>query len=241
MKDHKTEYKTPRIFVDQRLAQDSTLSLSDDIAHYLKNVLRRQHGAPLRVFNGQDGEFAATLHLDKKSATIVTGEILRPFTPRARDIHLLFAPIKKDAQDFMIEKCVELGVTHFHPVLTRQTVVRDLNEKRVMRQITEAAEQCERLDIPDLAPTQKLEEILRHWPEDIMLYAAVERLDAPHLIKQEIPAKAGIIIGPEGGFNEEERDLMSSHPAIRPVSLGTNILRAETAAIISAGFLSASS
>jgi len=231
MKDQNIDYRSPRLFVEQALAENSTLSLPDDSAHYLKNVLRRPNGAKIRVFNGRDGEFSASLLLDKKSASLLIEGNIRPQPLKNFETHLLFAPIKKDAQDFMIEKAVELGVTHFHPVLTQQTVMRDLNEKRVSRQIVEAAEQCERLDIPALAPLRKLDEILRSWPGEITLHAALERSGGAFIGAGGFAEKSALLIGPEGGFSEKEREAISGAAHIRTVSLGDNILRAETAAL----------
>lgn len=106
----------------------------------------------------------------------------------------------------MIEKAVELGVTHFHPVLTHQTVIRDINHDRTQKQIREAAEQCERLDVPELLPLLKLDDVISKWPEQVSLYAAVERENAELISKKMIDPPCGILIGPEGGFSDSERE-----------------------------------
>ncbi len=232
------DHRSPRIFVERNLSENSTFSLDEDTTHYLKNVLRRPDGSLLRVFNGRDGEFIASLTPQSKKLYILDiQKKIREQNQTAKEIHLVFAPIKKDRQDFMIEKAVELGATHFHPVLTQQTVIRDLNEVRVNKQIQEAAEQCERLDIPKLEPLLKLDTFLRNWKDTIPLYAALERSDAEH-IKNMPSLFCAILIGPEGGFSDDEKEMFLKNPKVKPVTLGERILRAETAAIYSLSILS---
>lgn len=221
----------PRLFVESDLGENTTLSLDEDSAHYLKNVLRRPDGSKLRVFNGRDGEFIAVFTPEtRKTYLLKTENRIKPQPSTRKETHLVFALIKKDRQDFMIEKAVELGVTHFHPLLTQQTVIRDLNEKRVIKQIQEAAEQSERLDLPKLMPLKKLDEVLRGWP-DMPLFAGIERTDSELLGKIAIPDNSGLLIGPEGGFSEAERELLLKNEKITAVSFGDQILRAETAAL----------
>lgn len=131
----------------------------------------------------------------------------------------------------MIEKSVELGVTHFHPVLTQQTIIREVNEERLRKQIQEAAEQCERLDLPLLAPLKKIDLLIREWPEEISLFAALEREEAENLKKLLKQDHLAILIGPEGGFSDSEKELLEKTAKIQAVSLGNDILRAETAAL----------
>lgn len=223
-------YRLPRIVIDQDLNEGAEIPLDEDVAHYLKNVLRRPDGAELRVFNGRDGEFIASTQTHSKKLTVMTIKKQIRIQPGVgHETHLVFALIKKDRQDFMIEKAVELGVTHFHPVLTQQTIIRDLNETRLQKQIREASEQCERLDIPQLLPLKKLESLA--WPNDIPLYAGLERQDVPFLGSIDAPFKTGLLIGPEGGFSEQEHAFLLKDKTITPVSLGDTILRAETASI----------
>lgn len=231
------DYRSPRIFVESDLAENSTISLDDDTAHYLKNVLRRADGSVVRVFNGQDGEYlAAFTPQSKKSYALDIQNRLREQTNTSKEIHLVFAPIKKDRQDFMIEKAVELGATHFHPVLTQQTIIRDLNETRVKKQIQEAAEQCERLDIPKLEPLLKLDQFLRNWSDGIPLYTALERSDKEPLCSAS--SSCAILIGPEGGFSDDEKEMLLNNPKVTAVTLGERILRAETAALYALSILS---
>jgi 16S rRNA (uracil1498-N3)-methyltransferase len=223
-------HKLPRLYVTQPLSKDNHIPLSVEQAHYLKNVLRLKIGDQLRAFNGKDGEWLLTLTtLEKKSAEASATKQLTEQDDPKQKIHLYFAPIKKNRMDFLIEKAVELGVTDLHPIITERTEVRKLNTERIKAQIIEAAEQCERSDIPILHPITQLSVLLQNPSFDYTILAALERQDAPHL--GMVGTEIGFMIGPEGGFSLEEIKILSNHPKIRAVSLGTRILRAETAAL----------
>lgn len=242
MRNEDYDTRSPRLFVENNLKENITLLLDDKQAHYLKNVLRRPDGSKLRVFNGKDGEYLANFTVkDKKTCVLNIEHQTRPQNTSSKEFHLVFSPIKKDRMDFMIEKSVELGVTHLHPILTRHTSVRDLNEDRVIKQIQEAAEQCERLDLPKIFPLKKLEDCLKDWPDGVPLCAAIERENARFVGKLESKNKIGLLIGPEGGFSNEEKNDLLEHSKIIPVHLGENILRAETAAIFGLSILIAKS
>jgi 16S rRNA (uracil1498-N3)-methyltransferase len=146
------------------------------------------------------------------------------------DLWLLFAPIKRGRIDWLVEKATELGAARLVPVLTRRTVVDRLNLDRLHAHVVEAAEQCERTALTELAEPQKLEALLRAWPEDRTLYFADENGGAP-FAQAITPGPAAILIGPEGGFTDEERAAIRALPQTRQISLGPRILRAETAAI----------
>jgi len=195
--------------------------------------MRRKPGDQLRLFNGRDGEWLATLEtLDKKAAIAVPVRLLRPQPQQNRQVHLLFAPLKKARMDILIEKATELGVTHLHPVLTRNTEVRQINEDRLRAQIIEAAEQCERLDIPALVPIKDLT-ALAGWDKTIPLYACIERREGlPLLHVCKFGDTMAFLIGPEGGFSEDEAEKLAALPFISAVSLGDTVYRAETAALV---------
>ncbi len=224
--DHIAFKKLPRLYVDRDLQPGQTLAFPEAQAHYLRNVLRQSPGDGLRLFNGRDGEYRAVLDsVDKKSVTARCETLIRPQQDTIFSIHLFFAPIKKARLDFLIEKAVELGATHLHPIITQNTEIRVLNEDRLRLQIVEAAEQCERMDIPVLSPLQKLEDLPQFWTGETIL-ACIERHDAQPLKTETAHA---ILIGPEGGFTESETAFLNSLDFIRPVSLGPRILRSETA------------
>lgn len=195
--------------------------------------MRRPEDAELRLFNGRDGEWLGRLaFIGKKDGSVALTRQIRNAVSRPLKLHLLFAPIKKDRMDFMVEKAVELGVTDLHPVLTQYTTIRDINPERMTRQIIEAAEQCERLDLPTLHALRPLKELPKAWNSKIPVFAALERMDAPFIGSlPAIPQEAGLLIGPEGGFGEEERDALLKADWVKPVGLGDQILRAETAAL----------
>jgi 16S rRNA (uracil1498-N3)-methyltransferase len=223
------DFKLPRLFIDAPLAGGNAAPLTADQAHYLKNVLRRNDGDEVRVFNGRDGEWRGALTgLNKKGGLVALTAQLRIQPASARRVHLYFAPIKKAAMDWMIEKAVELGATDLHPVLTQNTEVRKLNDERLEKQIFEAAEQCERLEIPVFHP---IKPILTSFEGKFPVLAAIERVETGEIGKL-IPKNGdvGVFIGPEGGFTAEEKAFLTSKSGIIPVSLGETVLRAETAA-----------
>lgn len=227
--------KLPRLYVDAELKITGSASLDDKAAHYLGHVLRLKPGAQLRLFDGRNGEWLGEIEdIAKKSAAIKFMKQLRPQPAPGRQIHLLFAPIKKDRLDFLIEKSVELGATDLHPVLTRRTEIRKINEERLRAQIIEAAEQCERFDLPALHKLTELQDKLAHWNPQIPLLTCIERSGAVGIgsaIEGYANCNMAFLIGPEGGFDEREKEGLQKYEFAHNVSLGENILRAETAAL----------
>lgn len=219
----------PRIFIDVALNESTGITLNKQATHYLGNVLRLAMGDHIRIFNGRDGDWLCRIErLGKKDGQVIAVRQITPQTSRRRSISLLFAPIKKARQDFLIEKAVELGVTDLYPVLTDFTQVRQINAERVERQIIEAVEQCERQDIPKLHPLKSLRERLSDWPAKMPLMFCVERADAPLMSSCDLSPDIGVFIGPEGGLSDEEKELGDN---FTPVSLGASILRSETAVV----------
>jgi 16S rRNA (uracil1498-N3)-methyltransferase len=188
----------------------------------------------------RDGEFLARIEaVDKKAVTFTIEQSLRKPRVAPRKIHLLFAPIKKERMDFLIEKAVELGATDLHPVLTQNTDIRKINEERLQAQMIEAAEQCERMDIPALHAVDDLFKILALWNRNIPVVAALERFGADPLLVQTISGDCAVLIGPSGGFTQDEKEKLAALGFVRPVSLGENILRSETAAAAALAILTA--
>ncbi len=224
--------KAPRIFVEHALAESDSFCFEDKVHHYLKNVMRVKDGAPVRLFNGRDGEYLGQIeHAGKKDMCVTVIKRLFPQKAAPRKLHLLFSPIKKERMDFLIEKAVELNVTDIHPVLTLHSDIRKLNSDRMRLQIIEAAEQCERLDIPTLHPAEDMFKKLGAWNASVSMLAALERFDAKPIHECACDTECGILIGPSGGFSEDEKQKLAKLAYVTPVSLGKNILRAETAAI----------
>lgn len=228
-------FKLPRLYVDAPIEKGRVVPLSVDQAHYFKTVLRRQDGDQVRIFNGRDGEFLCTLQEMTKKGGLACAERQTREQPRdSSAVHLFFAPIKKSRMDWLIEKAIELGATDLHPVITQNTEVRELNNKRLMQQMHEAAEQCERLDLPVLHDSIKLNTLTTHAPKDTALLAALERGETKpiaEMIKAGTPV--AILIGPEGGFTAQESEWIQEKSGWSPVSLGPRILRSETAVCVS--------
>lgn len=226
-------YTLPRLYVEMPLSEGETLDLTKEQAHYLGNVLRKALGDSARVFNGESGEWRAEISaISKRAANLTVMEQLRG--PKAcPDITLCFAPIRKHRTSFIIEKAAELGVRTLQPIITARTQFPKFNVEKARVQAIEAAEQTERLDIPVVEKPQKLEAMLEDWDAGRTLIFADEAGDAFPALNalKTLKGSAAILIGPEGGFMPQERDLLRGHNFVRPVSLGPRILRADTAAM----------
>ncbi len=222
-----------RLWVKASLSEGTEIALSLDQTHYLCHVLRLKAGDGVRLFDGETGEWLARItEVGKKSALVRIEDRLRPQAPPAPSRHVIFSPIRKERMDFLIEKAVELGVTDFHPVIMDRSMVRDINPERLHRQIQEAAEQSERLDLPVLHALRPLTQAVTAFPEGVDLYGCIERVDAPFIGAMSFSSgPCGFVIGPEGGFTESEREFLLARQELHPVSLGPNILRAETAVL----------
>ncbi len=224
-----------RLYHPYDLFANQPLRLNEGQFHYLRHVLRAAIGHPLVVFNERDGEWSAVLTaFSKTTATVTVEKHLRPPVMGA-DISLMFAPIKHDPLTFLIEKATELGVRHFHPVVTERCNIGRINQTRLINQMIEASQQCERFDIPTLSLLASLSEALSSWKSPIPLWVCQERGDVPSIAHalQTLPPKAsiGFLIGPEGGFSSQEIAYLKSFPFMQFISLGSRILRAETAAL----------
>ncbi len=215
-------------------AADLLLPMTDNQAHYLGAVLRRQPGDEVRLFNALDGEWIATVEaLRKERGRFRLRRQLRPPAPEPGPI-LLFSPLKRDATDLVVRMATELGAEALHPVLTERTVTARINAGRWTAIATEAAEQCERLSVPAIAEPVRLPELLGTWNADRPLLVALER-DATESVaawRARTPGiQPGLLVGPEGGFSPGERALLRRRPFVVPATLGPLVLRAETAVL----------
>jgi 16S rRNA (uracil1498-N3)-methyltransferase len=218
----------PRLFVDRPLAESAALTLDGAPANYLANVLRLGPGDRVKLFDDRSGEWLAEIaETGKKRVTLAVHEHLRE-REAVPDLWLLFAPIKRGRIDWLVEKATELGVARLVPVLTRRTIVDRLNLDRLRAHIVEAAEQCERTALTELMEPRKLVALLAAWPAERLLYFADETGGEPLTAE---PGPAAILIGPEGGFTDEERAAIRALPQARPIGLGPRTLRADTAAL----------
>ena len=224
-----------RLYCCDTLFENQVLTLTPAQLHYLRHVLRATVGHPLILFNERDGEWSSVLDtLSKTAATATVEEQLRPAVI-GPNISLLFAPIKHDPLTFLIEKATEMGVRHFHPVITERCNISRINQDRLKSNVMEAAQQCERFDVPVIYPLLALHKALVSWDASVPLLVCQERGDVPslaHMLKSLQPsAPVGFLIGPEGGFSFQEITYLKSFSFTRFVSLGPRILRAETAAL----------
>lgn len=224
----------PRLHVDAALAAGGRVDPPDAQAHYLRTVLRLADGAPVRLFNGRDGEWLARLAATgRRGAALLVGRQVRGQAPPG-DLWLCFAPLKKARTDLVVEKAAELGAALVQPVMTWRTDPARVNTDRLRAIAIEAAEQCERLDVPVLGEPVRLDRLLADWPAERLLVAAAEAgptLPIAALAAAERGRPAALLVGPEGGFAREELDALRELPFVRAASLGPRILRAETAAI----------
>lgn len=220
-----------RLFVEPPLAPGRTLNLAEAQSHYLAQVMRLAEGDTVKLFDGVHGEFQARIaKLARKAATL---EILqRTRAPeREPDCWLCFALLKRQKTDLVVEKATELGASVIQPVLTARTQADHVNLERLRAIATEAAEQCERLVVPEIRAPLALPRLLADWPQR-RLYVADERRRAAVLRPEPDAAlPSALLIGPEGGFTDAELDGIGVSPLVTRVSLGRRILRAETAAI----------
>ena len=221
---------TPRLFVAAPLGPGQ-VRIEGPQAHYLVSVMRTKAGDPVKLFDGVSGEWLGVANtVGKRDLILDVTERLRE-REHVPDLWLCAAPLKKGRVDWLVEKACELGVARLVPTLTRRTVVDRLNLERLQAHMIEAAEQCGRTAVPELAEPVKLTALLRDWPAGRTLYFADEAGGVPALAAmRDGPAAAAILIGPEGGFDDAERDAIRALPGAVGVSLGPRILRADTAA-----------
>jgi 16S rRNA (uracil1498-N3)-methyltransferase len=227
-----------RLFVEADLAAGAEAALDEAQAHYLRHVMRRADGAALSLFNGRDGQWSATLSLrGKKAAAAVVGARTREQTVEP-DLWLCFAPVKRARIDYIAEKATELGASVLQPIVTRHTIVERVNIDRLRANAVEAAEQTERLSVPDVRPAIDLTRLLGDWPAGRRLLMCDETGGGPPIaeVLAGLDAEArtapwAIIIGPEGGFAATEIDLLRRIKDVTAVGLGPRILRADTAAL----------
>ena len=230
-----------RLFVASPLAGGQTLALAPGQARRLASVLRLKAGDRIKLFNGADGEWVGVIEsLGKSSARVLLETMVREQTT-PNGPWLAFAPLKKSRLDMVIEKATELGVARLVPVITKRTESKRVNLERLHAQTVEAAEQCERMDIPLVSEPVKLDALPAVWPKERKLFVAAERLSATPLAdatKQNF-GPGGVLVGPEGGFEEGELDWILKQPISVGIGLGPRILRAETAAIAALTLLQA--
>jgi len=230
----RANYRMQRLFLPHDLIQDAVVEPDPQQSHYLSHVLRLKPTAKLLVFNGRDGEWLAEVAtVEKKKVLLTLLAQVRPQPPHS-DLLYCFAPLKAGRLDYLVQKAVEMGAGVLQPVITQHTQMSTVGTDRLRANAVEAAEQCGILAIPRVEDAIKLDRLLWLWEPGRRLIFCDEGADT----NNPIPAlsavaerKLGLLVGPEGGFSEEERQQLRALPYVTPIPLGPRILRADTAAV----------
>lgn len=224
-----------RLFVNEDLKTGAELSPNTDQAHYLMKVMRASNGEGVVLFNGRDGEWLSIIEQATKKRCLLRISEQRRLQVQEPDIWLAFAPLKKTNTDFVIEKATELGVSRLIPVFTERTNTGRVNASRLKLIAMEAAEQCDRLSVPDVSEAISFADLIADWPTDRTLLIPDETGGGQSLNSvleaSDTGRPHGFLIGPEGGFAASELDAIENLPFVTRVGLGPRILRAETAAL----------
>ncbi|WP_336294739.1 16S rRNA (uracil(1498)-N(3))-methyltransferase [Bartonella sp. CB169] len=233
-------YKLKRLFIRQSLALNEEIMIEGAQAAYLVHVLRMKEGAEILLFNGQDGEWLAKLISIKKKFVVV--QLIRQERLQTNHSNIIycFAPLKNARLDYMVQKAVEMGVLILQPVITHHTQVTRINMMRMEANVVEASEQCGILSLPKCMPAVSLEKLLARWDKTQPLFFCDEvckSYNPLHILKKYKVTTPGVLIGPEGGFSEKERNFLQKHSFVIPISLGSRILRADTAAVAALALL----
>lgn len=234
------EYRMQRLFLRHVLASGASVEADRGQANYLLNVLRLKEGDQILVFNGSDGEWLADIvPTGRKACDIRLVERTREQTP-APTLDYLFAPLKHARLDYMVQKAVEMGAGRLRPVLTQHTQTSRINLERMEANVIEASEQCGVISVAKVLAPRSLKEVLETWSEQdagrrMLFCDEVAETSNPIPALADLADQASgpyaILIGPEGGFSEEERALLHAHDAVTAIPLGPRILRADTAAV----------
>jgi 16S rRNA (uracil1498-N3)-methyltransferase len=234
--------KLQRLFVKSPLRPEAEIELAPEQAHYLINVLRCKTGDEVLLFNGVDGEWRGTITtLSRRTVALTLAEQTRAQS-EGPDLHYLFAPLKRARLDYMAQKATELGASLLKPVLTRRTVAERVNLERLGANAVEAAEQCGVLRVPEIAAPEKLADTLQHWDKTRLLIFADEAasVTSPLAALANVePRPLAVLIGPEGGFESDERAMLLDRPFVLPISLGPRVMRADTAAVAALALVNA--
>jgi 16S rRNA (uracil1498-N3)-methyltransferase len=224
---------TPRLFVDQALEEALEVTLGPEQSHYLGNVLRLGAGDAVDVFNGSDGAFLAHVAEVAKKKMVLRIERLTNAVKPPPDIDYLFAPLKHQRLDYLVQKATELGARRLRPVITARTVAERVNLERMRANVIEAAEQCNLVFVPDVVEPISLSAALRNWDAARALIYCDETAQVGNAVAalSKLKTPAAILVGPEGGFTIEERAMLKALPYVTAISLGPRIMRADTAAV----------
>lgn len=231
-----------RLFVLVPLQAGVVIACDKEQSNYLANVLRLEAGAEVLLFNGEHGEWRATLtEASKRHCALTVTANVRP-QDTGPDLHYIFAPLKRTRLDYMVQKAAELGVSALRPVISRRTIAERVNLERMRANAIEAAEQCGILHVPGVMETERFERMLDAWDGSRRLIFCDEGAEvaSPIAVLSKVkPGPLAVMIGPEGGFDDSERQLLLSKPFTTAISLGPRIMRADTAAVAALALVNA--
>jgi len=224
-----------RLYINKKISSNLMIYVKDKQFHFLKNVMRVQINARIRIFNGKTGEWLSqVLSINRDNIVLRVNEKIKNMV-ESSDVWLIFAPIKQHRMNIVIQKATELGANKIIPCLTEYTNIRSINIKNLKLNAIEAAEQSERLDLPSIEKPISLKSILSSWPDDRYLVYCDEKLHQEKNILEILSPlsyntlKCAVLVGPEGGFSNSETDLITNIDKVLPVSLGKRLLRSDTA------------
>ncbi len=239
----RANFRMQRLFVTEALNCEQAIEANSDQFNYLANVLRMADGAEILLFNGRDGEWKAQLSYPTRKKILLTPkEQTRP-QPSAPDLQYLFAPLKVGRMDYLVQKAVEMGAGVLQPVMTQHVQGKITNLDKLRTNVTEAAEQCGILAVPRVEEPIKLKDLLESWPDDRRIIYCDEGDEGQNpmpMLSRIKETRIALLVGPEGGFSDEERHLLRNHPSVTPIPLGPRILRADTAAVAALAVIQAS-
>ncbi|NTF30953.1 16S rRNA (uracil(1498)-N(3))-methyltransferase [Rhizobium skierniewicense] len=230
----RANFRMQRLFVSQSLNAGAAFETTSDQFNYLANVLRMADGAEILLFNGRDGEWKAELsYPTRKKISLTATRQTRP-QPAASDLHYLFAPLKTGRMDYVVQKAVEMGAGVLQPVLTQHVQGKINNLDKLRTNVVEAAEQCGILAVPQVEEPVRLKDLLETWPATRRIIYCDEGDEGQNplpVLNRIEETHIALLVGPEGGFSEEEQTLLRNHPFVTPIPLGPRILRADTAGV----------
>jgi len=223
-----------RLFCEDSLNNIKEVSLKKEQTHYLRDVMRCKIGAKIFLFDGTSGEYQSEIaYIDRKSTRLRILQKKRHLEMPG-DVWIVFCPLKKQRTDFLVEKCTELGVRKFLPIVSQNTQTKRISIERLKKHIIEAVEQCGGNFVPEVQSLDTFQNVLNNFPDNRKIIFCDENLEYENIqntLKPHDLGKVAIFIGPEGGFSLNERRIVEKNSEIVPVSLGKRILRAETAAV----------
>ncbi len=236
------DFTSQRLFVDHPLGEGSRIDCTPEQASYLRTVLRLSDGDEILIFNGRDGEWRARLATSGKRGAQLEAQSLVRAQAGGPDLTYIFAPLKRARLDYMVQKATEMGVARLVPVITRHTIAERVNLDRMRANVIEAAEQCGILRVPAIEDPVKLPALLQGWDSDRVLIFCDEDAEISNplsVLAGLRPGPLSVLVGPEGGFSPDERDMIRALPQAAAVSLGPRIMRADTAAIAALALVNA--